>query len=178
VDGFGFHHGYFHRRRVQDVTRLRNPLTGLPAQVFDQGLGRSLWFVMGANTDRLADWIAGCAAIRQAHLWAGVGLAAAYAGGVDRCGLARLFDRASEHRQDLAQGVAFAAQARQRAGNPVAHTALACDVVWGQSSVSVARVTHEALADLAEGGGVGAYETWRGRIRDRYGRLSGARFAR
>src|SRR5690348_9356076 len=53
VDGYGFHEGYFHwRRYVQDHT-IPNRLTRCACRVFDQGLGRSLWFVDGADVDRI-----------------------------------------------------------------------------------------------------------------------------
>ena len=75
-----------------------------------------------------------------ADLWSGVGLACAYAGGV--AGEAdRGLERDGRVRIDpqLAQGVAFAAKARQRAGNPAPHTDLACRIVCGMSAEEAAR---------------------------------------
>lgn len=86
LDGYGFHEAYFRTPLV--VARQRPPRL-LPgwrgcahsaAHVVDQGIGRALWFVCGADTDRLADTIAGFAPGRRPDLWSGVGLAAAYAG--------------------------------------------------------------------------------------------------
>src|SRR3954447_2151806 len=78
VDGYGFHHGYF--RWPEPVERHRVPrrIDGYARRVFDQGLGRSLWFVEGAEVSRIAATIAAFLPSRQADLWSGVGLACAY----------------------------------------------------------------------------------------------------
>jgi hypothetical protein len=86
LDGYGFHEAYFRTPLVVAMQRPPRLLrgwrgcAGSGAQVVDQGIGRALWFVCGADTDRLADTIAGFAPGRRPDLWSGVGLAAAYAG--------------------------------------------------------------------------------------------------
>ena len=82
VNGYGFHHGYFHGPRRWIASESRVGSTGYARRVFDQGLGRSLWFVEGAEVARIAATIARFPASRHADLWSGVGLACAYAGGV------------------------------------------------------------------------------------------------
>jgi hypothetical protein len=64
----------------------------------------------------------------------------------------------------LAQGAAFAAKARQRAGNPTAHTELACQVLCGMSAGKAAELTDSSLRDLPPDGAQPAYEHWRQRI--------------
>src|SRR6185436_14746696 len=110
-------------------------------RAFDQGLGRSLWFVSGANVDRARAWIEAFAPTRRRDLWSGVGLAATYAGGLDRAGLEALRSAAPDYRAELAQGAAFAAEARRRAGNLVAHTETACAVLCDLSAEGAARIT-------------------------------------
>ncbi len=82
VDGYGFHHGYFRWPEAVDRQRVPDRLDGYARRVFDQGLGRSLWFVEGAEVPRIAATIARFPASRHGDLWSGVGLACAYAGGV------------------------------------------------------------------------------------------------
>ena len=79
LDGYGFHEGYF--RPDRSIARQLRPgqIRGDAAKVFDAGLGRSLWFVCGADPERLAAEICRFAPERQADLWAGVGLACCYA---------------------------------------------------------------------------------------------------
>ena len=84
VDGYGFHQGYFHWPETVDRQRVPDRLSGYAGAVFDQGLGRSLWFVEGAEVARIAATIARFPRPRHADLWSGVGLACAYAGGVPR----------------------------------------------------------------------------------------------
>lgn len=165
VDGYGFYHGYFHWPRAITQHRVPRQLQGYACQAFDQGLGRSLWFVRGADVDRIQTTIATFPASRQADLWSGVGLACAYAGGVDQETLHHLLQAAGAYGPHLKQGVAFAAKTRQRAGNLAAHTELACAVVCGMSAEDAAHLTDVYLQTLPQDGVEPAYEVWRQRIR-------------
>lgn len=49
IDGYGFHEGYFHSQRHIQAQRYPPGLSQYAQRVFDQGLGRSLWFVHGAG---------------------------------------------------------------------------------------------------------------------------------
>src|SRR5437870_3874905 len=49
VDDYGFHAGYLHHRSAIERQRCPQSLRGHAVGVFDQGLGRSLWFVKGAD---------------------------------------------------------------------------------------------------------------------------------
>ena len=164
VDGYGFHQGYFHPRRSVDEHQTPRHVSGYALRVFDQGLGRSLWFVEGADVARIAATVAGFPVARRPDLWSGVGLACAYAGGVDSAAIESLMNSAGANRGQLAQGAAFAAKARERAGIPSAHTELACGILCGMSAEDAARATDAALVDLPADGVLPAYEVWRQRI--------------
>jgi enediyne biosynthesis protein E3 len=171
LDGYGFHEGYF--RWPRSVVERRTPakLSGYARHGFDQGLGRSLWFVCGGEVDRIAAAIRGFATERQTDLWSGVGLACAYAGGRSAEEMRRLAAHAGEHDHALGQGAAFAAVARQRAGNQALHTELACQVLCGLSAAAAAALSDEVRAGLPPDDpapdGVPAFEIWRRRIRQR-----------
>jgi enediyne biosynthesis protein E3 len=169
IDGYGFHEGYFRWRRY--LGRRANParLSGYGRRVFDQGFGRSLWFVEGAEVDRVNTTIAAFPPTRHADLWSGVGLASAYVGGIDRAALETLRAMAEPHASHLVQGAAFAAKARQRAANPAPQTELACAVLCGMSADVVAAITDIALESLPSDNAEPAYEVWRQRIRERLG---------
>jgi hypothetical protein len=164
LDGYGFHAGYFHWPST--VRRQAKPkrLAGWASQVFDQGLGRSLWFVEGADTTQIPCTIANFAPHRHADLWSGVGLACTYAGGVDADAIQALRMAAGPFGACLAQGAAFAAKARQRACNPAPHSELACSLLCGCSAQEAAQVTDVALVDLPADGAKPAYAIWRQRI--------------
>lgn len=185
LDGYGFHEAYFHTSRV--VGEHRPPrLVWIPAgsaqdavHVVDQGIGRALWFVCGADVEYLFGTIAGFTPDRRADLWAGVGLAAAYAGAPSLAvseghqelaaaqaterSIRELAARAGGYLPDVAQGAAFAAKARYRPGLVTSQTAIAVRVLCGMDVADAARCTDEARpSDPAI---AGAYQAWRNRIR-------------
>ena len=164
LDGYGFHQGFFHWPQAIVRRQVPRRLSGYARRVFDQGVGRSLWFVEGADPGRIAADVAAFPTARQPDLWAGVGLACAYAGGVDRDTLAAVCRAAGPARPALAQGVAFAAKARLWAGNPTAGTALACAVVCGMTVEEAAAVTDRSLPGGAADDDVPLFELWRQRI--------------
>ena len=164
LDGYGFHQGYFHWPHSVRGQQVPRGVNGYARRAFDQGLGRSLWFVEGADAPRIAAAIAAFPLARQPDLWSGVGLACAYAGGRGEAHLESLREAAGLYLAQAAQGAAFAAKARARAANPAHHTQLACDVLCGRSATAAAAVTDGALQDLPPDGPEPAYEVWRRRI--------------
>ncbi|MEX0611697.1 MAG: DUF1702 family protein [Pirellulales bacterium] len=169
LDGFGFHEGFFRAGEYVGARAAPSRLSRHAARVFDQGLGRSMWFSQGADSERIAAAIWAFPASRHEDLWSGVGLAASYAGGVERGRLEELRSRAADYGPHLAQGAAFAAKARQRAGNLVPHTELASDVFCRLPADQAAAVTDECLRDLPADGAEPAYQVWRARISERFG---------
>jgi hypothetical protein len=180
LDGYGFYHGYFHHREVIDRQVLPRRLTGYRRRGFDQGLGRSLWFVAGGDPERIARVVGGFPAERRGDLWSGVGLACAYAGGVERPAVERLAEVAGEHLGDVAQGVAFAAKSRVLAADRAPQTELGCEVLWGLSAEATAGVADEVFVERvaprreaephrpATAPGEPLYETWRRGVRERH----------
>ncbi|HVR99376.1 MAG TPA: DUF1702 family protein [Thermoanaerobaculia bacterium] len=172
-DGYGFHQGYFHWQRAIVGQEVPRRVSGYALRVFDHGIGRSLWFVEGAGVERITARVQAFPARRQPDIWSGVGLACAYAGGVPRASVEDLKAAAGAHLPHLAQGAAFAAKCRTRAGNLVPHTELACQVLCGMSAVEASAVTDEVRvepsAEETPGShGVPAFELWRRRIQQRF----------
>jgi hypothetical protein len=170
LDGYGFHEGFFHWPRALVRQRVPARLRGYEKRVFDHGLGRSLWFVEGADPRRIAAVIGSFAPARQADLWAGVGLACSYAGGGESGAIAELRERAGRQAPLLAQGAAFAAKARQRAGNPSAATELACQILCGMPAAQAAAVCDAMLREPDPAPAVPhsapSFERWRRRIQE------------
>jgi hypothetical protein len=167
VDGYGFHEGYFSWPRYIEGQAIPARLNGYALRVFDQGLGRSMWFVKGADVSAVANAINAFPSARRDDLWSGVGLACAYAGGCDRSAVESLRAAANGHLPPLAQGVAFAAKTRQRAANLNLHTENICRLICGHSAEETAAITDAALEDLREEGAMPAYEMWRRRIQNK-----------
>lgn len=166
-DGYGFHEGYFHAAQAVEQQAIPRRLDGYALRAFDQGLGRSLWFVNCADPQRITKTISAFPLSRQRDLWSGIGLACAYAGGVERSEIEILQHAAGSFRAQLAQGAAFAAKARQLAGNPASQTELACQVLNGLSADETAAVVDEAELSLPPDGAEPSYEIWRQRIQQR-----------
>jgi len=165
-DGWGFHQGFFSPRRTVIAQRTEARL-GAAMSIRDQGIGRSVWFHDCADVAVIAERIGRFDPRRRADLWSGVGLAAAYAGGVRGADLARLGELAGGLRAHVVQGVAFAAAARLRSGDIPPHTRQAAEILAGVPAEVAADWTEAALAGLT-GENASSYETWRARIRQRW----------
>jgi hypothetical protein len=165
LDGYGFHECYFHWDRVLKGHEVPKHLSGYSRRAFDQGVGRASWFVNGADIERIAATISSFAVERQADLWSGVGLAAAYAGGVGEDTLRQLTRLSGVHRPALSQGVVFATAARDRAGNMATHTVLACRIICDVTIERASAIATLEREGLPHGGSQPAYEIWRERIR-------------
>jgi hypothetical protein len=168
IDGLGFHEGYFAWPRVGVRQQVPRGIRGYAQRAFDQGLGRSIWFVSCGCPERASRIVEQFAQSRRADLWSGVGLASAYAGCCTEQDLAELAVTAGEYRAELAQGAAFAAKARLRAGNPAPHTERACAAFCGIPAREAADITDNALKNLPNGGPEPAYEIWRRRIQQEF----------
>jgi len=176
LDGFGFHEVFFHTRSVWergvDAFDLRawpgDRETGL--QHVMQGVGRGAWFVCGGSPERLAQAFDALPAAYHASLWAGSGLAAAYAGGRQADGLADLVRRSGPHRHWVQQGASFAIEARSRAGTVVDHTHLAARHLCDRSLTEVVDLVRRARPEGArvDAGDLTAYEAWRAAVAAEY----------
>jgi hypothetical protein len=164
IDGYGFHEGYFHPRRAVKRQRQPAPTNSYVCRAFDQGLGRSLWFSECADPWRIRAAILRFPEYRRSDLWSGVGLACTYAGGVSDAAIAAVKHFGAAYGPQIAQGAAFAAKTRLRAGNLVDHTVRACRILCDSEVAEAAAVTDRCLADLPAASLVPAYEIWRQRI--------------
>ncbi|MFI1868612.1 DUF1702 family protein [Streptomyces jumonjinensis] len=171
LDGYGFHQAYF-----KTGAYVRDPAAPHPfswrggsdrysARAIDQGIGRALWFVGGTDPDVVAGLIASFPEHRHGDLYAGSGLACTYAGSVDEEELRRFAEHAGPHFPDLAQGSAFAVEARERAGTTIEHTHLAARVLCAdRTPEEAARVCIDTKPAGCDGGEIPAFETWRQHI--------------
>jgi enediyne biosynthesis protein E3 len=158
LDGYGFHEGYFHWQAGPHHKIFR--LSQDARHVFYQGLGRSLWFIAGADVRAIVRTIATFPGEFHNDAWSGVGLGCGYAGGVDRAELVELRRHAGTHRAALAQGAAFAAGARRLAENPAAHTELVCAVFCGVSAERAAALCDQTC-EQTTGLSSCPYQKWR-----------------
>lgn len=171
-DGYGFHQGYFDGRHSIERRRVPRRLRGYARRVFDQGLGRSLWFVMGMSPERIAAAIDSFPEARRGDLWSGAGLACAFAGGLPSERVVDLRRLAGEWAGHAAQGAAFAARARVEAGEATPWLETACSVLCRAGAGEASELTHAVRKELPDDdGSLGtvepAYEVWRRWTRER-----------
>jgi enediyne biosynthesis protein E3 len=155
VDGYGFHEGFFDHRRFIDRCVRPKHLTGYAARVFDQGLGRSIWFAKAADADRIIEAIDRFPLERQRDLWAGIGLACAFAGGVHpQLGpytdvIVKLKSAAARIAPlDYALGVVFAAETRFKAGSASPWTTKACELVLDMPFEQAGRLARQTIVEV------------------------------
>jgi hypothetical protein len=164
LDGYGFYRAFFFWRRTVAQGRRPGWISGPARRSFDVGVGRRLWFL-----DRGIETVLRLAGTfpedRRGDLWAGLGEACAVGGGRDASVMTALRRAAGPSFPAFAQGVAFAAETRDRAGIPAAHTELACQAVWERGAAATAAIVREAAAGLPR---EDALDVWRRRIRDRF----------
>lgn len=173
VDGYGFDLAYFRTRRYVDEQRVPAPYPweGSPdyfPRAVDQGIGRALWFIHGADPGAVTAGVERFAEERRPDLWSGVGLAAAFAGASAADGMAALREAAGDHWPQLGLGVVLAIKARAYADYVPEHSAMAAEVLADLSVPDAVAIADRAEA--ASGGdptqdAVPLYERWRTRIR-------------
>lgn len=169
VDGYGFYKGFFARHRYLEEQEIPAHLSPYARRVFDQGLGRSIWFATGEDVDQSTTIIEAFPEARQADLWSGVGFACAYAGSpMKREALEALRTAAGPYRSQLALAGALAAKRRYGFGHITPHTELACRVFCDLSGETVARMANDALENLPTSGPKSPHQIWRERIESQF----------
>ncbi len=161
-DGLGFHDAYFQHARIAAGWRRETQDYG--ARVYDQGVGRALWFVAGGDVSVAARHIAGLDPSRRDDLWSGLGLAMAYAGPAADSEFAAARDIAGASSAAFAQGIAFACEARARARIIPVGTDRAARTVWGRGAEDVAALVRRSRARLPRTAPANLsprYEIWR-----------------
>jgi len=160
-DGLGFCHAFIGGPAAGRV-KVPQHWSAAERAVAFQGIGRAQWFLTSPRG--VGDRIRAYPAHVHQDLWAGVGLAAGYAGGDPR-DLAALVDDAGAAAADLAVGAVCAAAARHH-GEVWTDTADAALDVLARLGHRAAIELHDAcLADLDPVAEPEAYLTWRARVR-------------
>lgn len=169
VDGYGFDRAYFDTRRWVDEqkTPAPYPWEGAPGyftRAVDQGIGRALWFIHGAQVADVTAAVQRFASHRRADLWSGVGLAAAFAGGCAAEALAVLARESGGYSADLAMGAVLAAKARDHAGFVPDCTAAAVSAFAGLTVAAAADLADATAVHQPGPDGLPGYELWRQNI--------------
>ncbi|MGJ4941460.1 DUF1702 family protein [Bradyrhizobium sp. HKCCYLS1011] len=163
VDGLGFHDTYFYHRNI--VAGWRRKQSGYAIHVYDQGVGRALWFVSGGSVGGAIRLISTFAVERQHDLWSGLGLAMAYAGPVADVDALDALKAAGNDAGHFAQGVAFACEARVLARHVPEHTDQVAREVWNETPYELATLVRDSRHGLPNvETDPPRYQSWRDRV--------------
>ena len=165
LDGYGFHQAYFKTKQAVYQAKLPKGFSPEGLHVYHQGIGRACWFVFGGQPKKIFSAFQKFAPQYQGDLWAGIGLAMAYAGGVSAEVLMELQDLAKAFEAELAQGITFAAKTRLLANNMMPHTILAAEIFTGKDVETIAQIADEEAIKLGDFNLLERpYQTWRKNI--------------
>lgn len=165
MNGYGFFRGFFARKRYIAGQAQVPGLEAYAHRIFDQGLGRAIWFANTGNIEQIVATIKSFPAERQIDLWNGVGFTCAYVGHpTERAACATLFEQAGPYRVQLAVAGALAAHRRAGSGLVPPYTDAASDVFCGMSGEAAAEDARLALAELHADSGDNQHKQWRERI--------------
>lgn len=164
IDGYGFYSAYFDAKKyIHQKTEPK--LSPYGKHVFYQGVGRSLWFIEGTDISRIAITINTFPEKYHGDLWSGVGLAATYAGKVNKEEILHLKKAAHSYLPNLQQGAAFAAKARIRAGNMTLYTKRTTEILTGLNVEKASNITDVALSKINKNlNSALQYKNWRSLI--------------
>jgi hypothetical protein len=154
-DGYGFHQGYFHWKRfIEGQEPSPRSFDAQSRRLFDAGVGRSMWWVFGAEPSAIASAISRFDETRRPEMWTGIGTALAYAGGGTPNASSLLLNLAGPYRFDFLSGIPFAAHMREKGSNPAQWTAEVC---FDLLNLSVAETSNLIVGELT------AYlDSWQG----------------
>ena len=163
ADGYGFHQGFFHWQRfIQERRAAPGTLNPQNRALFDAGVGRSMWWVFGADPASIATAISRFDGDRRPEMWAGIGTALAYASGGAPAASAKLLDLSGIYRFDFLSGIPLAAHMRDKGGNPAEWTEEVCSELLDLSVAEASGlVTTELTAFL---------DSWQGSEQDKWSR--------
>jgi enediyne biosynthesis protein E3 len=152
----GYYEGMFRSRHTVRSKTIPDQISAEDLHSFDQGLGRSLWYIAKGVPEQLRSLIEAFPASRLPDLWRGAGIAVAYVGGTEES-FQTIYKIAGPYAVNLAAGAVFLAHSRIKAATLNEETEAVCRCWCHATALQVA-----ALLDQTEplATGPGAYMHW------------------
>lgn len=148
IDGYGFYKGVFKSNKCITKQAVPRSIKGYALRAFDRGIGRALWFLFSGDFDGIVSQIKAFPQERHADIWAGIGVASTYAGGVDANALQAFKSASGSHASYMAVGSSLASSVRYYANNIVTHNNLAASVYCDMSAEDAAKLTIQVQESL------------------------------
>lgn len=166
ADGCGYYDGSFRRRRTVLSRQLPVYLPAGAMPMYDQGVGRSIWYWAKTDINKIHSLIETFAVGRQADLWRGIAIAIAYVGGCNEEDLKTLLHFAGINGHQLAYGATLAARSRIHANTMTTDTDR-CSRLWFTLAAMEANPSFHFQVDSTEIENEKAYINWIKQIEER-----------
>jgi len=159
LDGYGYYEGIFRRRK--SILNQQKPdfIDKTAASAYDQGLGRSIWYLNNGDITLAKNMIQKFPAERHADFWRGLGIAITYVGGCDEKYLQEIFTAAENYQPNLAAGAMMGFVSRHYAGLDTEGSILAAEVLTHQSKDHILKLNEQLRTDL-DVQNVNTYRMW------------------
>lgn len=150
-DGAGFHEGvFYHEKYIERCAPYPKYLPAYAQAPYDSGMGRSMWWVKGANPAKIKAAIDKFPIERQPFLWHGIGTACAYAGGCPIEAISDLNHLSGKYRYHFLSGLPLSTIMRREGKNPSAWTEKVCQILLNKSADEVSDMMWESRAASLE----------------------------
>ena len=146
LDGYGYYEGIFKRRQSVRTQQTPQHFDPLSLRAYDQGLGRSLWYISQGEVEKLARSSNLFSENRCHDLWRGIGIAVAYVGGTEISVLQQLVNESGQYLPSFKCGVSLLIQSRDKADTISNDTNTIADFLFGLSCDSIS----ERLKNIEE----------------------------
>ncbi len=159
ADGCGYYDGSFRRRHTVLSLQLPHylPVAALP--IYDQGVGRSIWYTAKTDINKIQNMIETFPVNRRAGLWRGIGIAVAYVGGCKETELKTLWQLAGINGHQLAIGAALAARSRVQA-NTITTDTDNCSRLWYKLAAGELEIDYLNWVEQIEEHLLKSFEIW------------------
>lgn len=176
IDGMGFAQAFLHHLHKLGKNSGSLPLHDCDIHthqsIFDQGVGRFLWFNHGHDLPALVSIVHKQEKHRQADLWSGIGVASTFLGAADKENIQYLQQEAGMFAADLAVGASIACRVRLADGSRMPHLNDIIETLCGVNAQECAELSEQMMDRLSPYGvninGVhfSNYHVWRMRMRE------------
>jgi len=116
LDGYGYYYAIFKRRIAIRSAQIPNNIRPDQVSAFNQGIGRSLWYLAEGKIEKLTRLIQLIQSERHGDLWRGIGIAYTYVGGEPIESIERINLLSGEYNKEFLCGIALALYARNKSG--------------------------------------------------------------
>lgn len=140
-DGCGYYDGIFRQRHVIKGQSRFDYIEEKNFQAYDEGLGRSLWYLSKGDVNKATEMVQSFSAERHSDLWRGIGIACSYVGGFEEQTLNALQSATGEHKTQLGIGAAMVAKSRIEAECHTDEIELACSILNQLTAEEAMKIT-------------------------------------